>query len=360
MHPPTRRPISPLTRRRFLSGIGSAGLAAGFLAACGDDGDGRVATPVDTATAGGTATTATASAAAPSATATEAATLPFVDYAGREVQIPTHPTAISALWRPTLSSLTLLGFPVTSATGDEAAPRYGLAQYLPADFDFDALTIVGSNREPDFEKVAAASPDLIAGADVSGLTDIYDQLAPIAPTALFPWSGTGAWRTHLEKVASALAVDERAVEVVADYQARAERARAAIGDVGSLSVSLVRIQSAEELRLETPLGFPGSILQDIGFGRPEAQVTPEEADRDFISISLERIRDCDGDVIFVMVSPSKDDAWRSIESNALWQGLSAVQAGRVLVFDYDWWGASNYYGAYRILDDIEAHAEGIA
>jgi iron complex transport system substrate-binding protein len=120
----------------------------------------------------------------------------------------------------------------------------------------------------------------------------------------------------------------------------------------------VRIQTAEEIRLETPRSFPGQVLADLGFARPPNQTTADP-DRDYLTLSLERIPEAGGDAIIVMHAGNKADAWRSIQSNPLWTQLPAARAGRVVTVDYDHWGASTYYGAHRILDDIEKMAPTI-
>jgi ABC-type Fe3+-hydroxamate transport system substrate-binding protein len=55
-----------------------------------------------------------------------------------------------------------------------------------------------------------------------------------------------------------------------------------------------------------------------------------------------------------MFNPQNEDDWKTIQGDPLWQGLNATKAGKVFTFNYAWWGAANYYGAYRMLDDVKA------
>jgi iron complex transport system substrate-binding protein len=255
----------------------------------------------------------------------------------------------------------MLGFRPVGSIGDEAAPAFGLASYLPDGFAFDGLEVVGTQNEYDLEKIAALQPDLIIGALTSAgpEKDLYPRLSQIAPTVMVEWTGTMSWRSQLIEVGEALGVSDRADAVVRDYDARVAAVRAAsASEPSSLSVSLVRIQGSGVLRLETPQSFPGQVIEDVGFGRPETQLTPNEG-RDFIEISLERVREADGDLVFVFHNAGNASAWSDIQQNPLWQGLVAQQQGRVFVFEYEWWGASNYYGAHRILDDVEATLKAV-
>jgi iron complex transport system substrate-binding protein len=316
--------IEDVTRREFVFGA----LGAALLVACRDDSD--------------------------SAEPAVAPTTRRVTHQMGETEMPLEPQRIVSLWRPTLAALVLLGFKPVGSVGDAEAVGFGLASYVPDDYSLDDLTIVGPNREYDLERMAGLRPDLIIGALTSSgpEKDLYPALSQIAPTVMVSWTGTESWRGQLIEVAEALGMSQKADAVVADYQSRVEVVRKTAGSVTDVRVSLVRVQGPGQLRLETPRSFPGQVIQDIGLGRPDGQLMPDP-DRDYIEISLERIREADGDMVFVFVNASNAAAWDEIRKNSLWQGLSAVQAGKVFVFDYEWWGASNYYGAYRILSDVQ-------
>ena len=279
-----------------------------------------------------------------------------VEHAQGVTEVPDDPQRIAVLWRPTLSALVDLGFdPVASGANDPSGAD--LAPFLPDDYDIDALEIVATSREPDIEALAVAEPDLILSVDTAGFAEAYDDLSQIAPTVSLEWTGTGRWRSHVTDVAEALGTSDRADEVVAEYDEHVEQVRAAVSDPAATAASLVRVQAADVLRLETPESFPGQVFADVGFARPDGQLEPDP-DRDFIEISLELIPAADGDVIFTMANGENDAARDSITSSALWQNLEAAQSGQVHPVDYDVWGSSTYRGAHRILDDIEAAIAG--
>jgi iron complex transport system substrate-binding protein len=316
--------IEDLTRRELMF----SALGAALLIACGDGED-------DTDSASQTRT---------------------VPHQLGEAQVPLRPRRIVTLWRPTLAAVVLLGFEPVGSVGDEESPGFGLTSYLPDGYPIDEIELVGPQREYDLEKIAGLQPDLIVAAltEAGPERDLYPRLSEIAPTVMVEWAGTTSWRSQLIEVAEALGVRDKAEAVVRDYDSRVEGVRSASSrDPAELEVSLVRVQGPGLLRLETPLSFPGQVIGDVGFARPAAQLRPDE-DRDFIEISLERVREAEGDVVFVFHNAGNAPAWEEIRQSPLWQALDAQQAGKVFVFEYEWWGAANYYGAYRILDDIES------
>lgn len=312
-------------RPRRLAPLALLAAAVTALTACGDDGS--------SAAAGDDQATHT------------------VTHAQGETEVPDDPQRIAVLWRPTLSALVDLGFdPV--ATGAELADGADLAPFLPEGYAVDGLEFVGTAREPNIEALAAADPDLILTAEVDGAADTYESLSQIAPTVSLTWEGTGSWRSHVTEVAEALQVPDRADEIVAAYDERVQEVRDAVGDPGAVEVSLVRVQAADVLRLETPASFPGQVLDDVGFARPDGQLEPD-ADRDYIEISLELIPEADGDVVFVLANGENAAARETITASQLWQNLPAAQRGDVIDADYTVWGSSTYRGAHSILDDIE-------
>lgn len=282
-----------------------------------------------------------------------------VQVAGKTVQVPESPHRIVVLWQPTLAAVTQLGFTPVGTVADSSGADHGLKPYVPADFPISELTVVSGAGEVDLEKVSRLRPDLIIGAATGNeaQTALLPKLKKIAPTVLLPWAGTGSWRQHLTDVGNVLGVPGKALQVVSAYRAEVARVKAAVGDPAATSVSLIRIQDAGELRLETPESFDGSVLADIGFARPELERKPD-ADRDFVSVSYERLGDSDADVIFAIPNLGNGGTAKRLQDNPLWPTLRAVKDGKAFAVDYAYWGASDYLGAARILDDVQKAFSG--
>lgn len=288
-----------------------------------------------------------------------------VEAANGSVQIPDSPERIAVLWRPTLAAVTRLGHDVVATMGSPGEADQGLAPFLPQGVDGADLTLVTSSPAEDdinIEELAGAGPDLIIGVStaVGAQTELLDSLEAIAPTVLLEWEGTGSWRGHLTQVAEVLDARAEAQEAVSAYDTALEQARTDLAGAGvdpaRTELSLVRLQSETEIRLETPRSFPGQVVDDLGFARPDTQRAGEE-DTDFIAHSYENLDQADGDAVFVLAGSGYPDAPDTF-SGGLWSNLGAVEEERLYRVDYDWWGSANHYGAHRIIEDLTAALTG--
>lgn len=287
-----------------------------------------------------------------------------VQGANGTVEVPADPQRVAVLWRPTLAAVTLLGHHPVATMGTPGAPDQGLTPFLPPDVEGGMMNLVTNSPaedDIDIEALALAEPDLIIGVSTQvGAQDaIETELSAIAPTVLLEWEGTGSWRTHLHDVAAVLGREADAEQADADYEAATEEARAAIGEAGvdpGTEVSLVRLQSDTEIRLETAASFPGQVVDDLGLARPEGQVEPE-GDTDFIPLSYENLDRGDGDVVFVLAGSGFPDAPDTF-SDGVWADLAAVRGGQVYRFDHDVWGAANLHAAHRIVEEATAALTG--
>ncbi len=282
-----------------------------------------------------------------------------VKAANGDVEVPTDPKKIVALWRPTMSALVQLGHRPVGAIGDPGTADHGWGPYLTDGDDPSTIQLISASSSPEdvnLEQLQKLDPDLIIGTATSNEDQqaLLPKLGQIAPTVLVEWTGTGSWRNHLADVAEVVGAEPKAEELVADYEKRVNEVKTAVGDPAAIEVSLIRVQRDDELRFETAASFPGQVLADVGFKRPANQQQPA-GDKDFLSVSPERLLDADAPVVFVL--PNADNGQTADKNaaldNPLWKNLQAVKANKAFTVDYAYWGASNYYGAYRILDDVK-------
>lgn len=273
-----------------------------------------------------------------------------VEHAMGETEIPAEPERVVTLWSSTLSAALSLGEEPVGYAHNEV-PIDGVD--VPEGYDLEAMDYLGHSLELDLERIAGAEPDLILAADVH--EDSYDQLSEIASTVVLDWGGTGGWKDHLTDVADVLNATDAAEDVVAEYESRAAEVAEAIGDPSDVEVSIVRFHE-EELRLEVRNSFAGQIAEDLGLARPEVQ-NVEEDESGYVPVSLERLPDADGDVLFAFTVADNDDEAPNLleeaQGNPLWDELDAVQADNVHTVDYMKWIAANYISAHGVLDDLE-------
>ena len=273
---------------------------------------------------------------------------------GREVThvmgtttVPDAPLRIVALTNEATEDLLALGIvPVGAVRSANANPWFDHVAAQLAD-----TTLVGEELAPDMETIAALQPDLIIG-NKKRHEKIYDQLSAIAPT-VFVENITGQWRENLAVYAEAAGKTAEAEVALADYQRRVTAIQAALGERRAEKVGLVRFIAGQNYAYDND-SFSGSILRDIGFGRPQAQDKPGLAE----PITKERIPELDGDRLLYFSYETGDGLALEEEQNwlsdPLWQNLAVAKAGHVYgVSDTVWATAGGILAAHLALDDIE-------
>ena len=257
-------------------------------------------------------------------------------------EVPAEPQRVVVLDLGELDSAIALGVKPVGAV--KAPVEEGLLSYLAE--QSAGIDLVGEIGAPNLEQIAALEPDLILGSDIR-VKDFYDELSAIAPT-VFTESVGVTWKENLDVHAQALGREEQAETLMAAYEQRAEEVGGKIAD--DLAVSIVRFVPGE-IRLYAQDSFIGTVLQDAGIARPEAQDVPEFS----VTASAEQIGLADGDAIFVGTygDPAETDG-PQVLGGPLWKRLPAVTAGDVHEVDDDIWFLGTGVGAAElVLDQLE-------
>jgi len=261
--------------------------------------------------------------------------------------VPDQPLRIVALTNEATEDLLALGIvPVGAVRSSNANPWFDHVAAQLAD-----TTMVGEELAPNLELIVSLEPDLILG-NKKRHEQIYDQLSAIAPT-VYVENITGQWRDNLSFYAEAVGKTAEGEALLKGYQDRVAAIRQGLGDRLAEKVGLVRFIAGQNYAY-TNDSFSGSILRDIGFGRPAAQDKPGLAE----AITIERIPELDGDRLLHFSYETGDggaikeaETWMA---NPLWQNLASVKAGHVYaVSDSVWATAGGVMAAGLALDDIE-------
>ncbi|MFF7453881.1 ABC transporter substrate-binding protein [Kitasatospora sp. NPDC008115] len=319
---------APLTRRRLLTL--TAALASGLaLTACGSGGPAK-------------------------AGASNAPEGRVVRHARGESTVPARAGRVVVLDTDALDSAVTLGItPVGATTVAAGAP---LSAYLPAE-RLAGIRTVGTIGAPDLEAVAALRPDVILSNQVRD-DKRYDELSKIAPTVLSRTTGP-AWKENVRLHAEALGRQSEAAAAEQAYRAKLADLVTALGGkekAAALKVEMARFLAGAPTRLYLNDTFIGSILTDLGVGRPANQNKPGFS----IEISPEQADQAAADVIFYSVygDATKSDQPR-IVGGTLWKSLDAVRNGKVYQVDDNLWMLGiGYTGAGLILDQIHHHLAG--
>ncbi|MGE3962214.1 MAG: iron-siderophore ABC transporter substrate-binding protein [Dehalococcoidia bacterium] len=331
------RAARAVTRRRFIAGLGSAALAAAFLAACSEDGESDA--PTSTATGGAAgATTATATGAAsatPGATEAGSAFPVTIEHKFGSVTIEAEPRRVMTLGFSEQDPVLALGvIPVAVREWFGAQPyaTWPWAQDELGDGTPEVMTL--TYGELEFEQIAALDPDLII-ATHSGITDVeYATLARIAPTlaqpAEYPDFGV-PWQEQTRLIARALGREERAEEVIAGVESAIAEAAAAHPEFQGATVAWVSPADGDgQFWAVGPNTPPLRFLSALGFTMSE-ELAAVIGEADSAQISSEQLALLDGDVLIVQsLTPEGRDA---IEGSPLFQQLDLAGEGRAIFFE---------------------------
>ena len=206
----------------------------------------------------------------------------------------------------------------------------------------------------------AAAPDVILCRQTA-CDGSYDELSQIAPTIFFTNESSADWQESARFFAQAINMTDAIDTLEADYAERIEVFEAALVDAfgaTSPTVSVLRVLP-ERLRLYFGESFAGVVLQDAGMQYPPAQqVLAEESEfgSQLYQLSIEELPLIDADFVFVyvtdrLVEGQAETYLDELQSDLLWQALSAVRNERLFVVG-NYWFAAGYIAAHAIIDDL--------
>nr|WP_296076637.1 iron-siderophore ABC transporter substrate-binding protein [uncultured Actinoplanes sp.] len=263
--------------------------------------------------------------------------------------VPLHPKRVVVLDTDKVDTAVSLGVTPVGATQPPEVDSF--PAYLG---DLSTVKNVGEISEPDLEAIAALKPDLILGSKFRQ-EKFYDELSAIAPTVFTERVGI-TWKENFLLDGKALGREQKAKDLLNQYETRAKALGAKIPGAADIKVSIVRFMPSE-IRVYGPEGFSGIVIGDVGLGRPERQKLANKDDKRFDKVSPERIADLDGDVMFVTAQgPTAQAQQKKVVGGSLWKGLSAVKAGKAYDVPAEvWMTGIGVTAAGKILDDVEKH-----
>lgn len=301
---------SRFTRRQLLTAIpGLAILAAGV--ACGDD-DNNNAGGTPTATA--ESTPGGAGNATPTTTG-ESAFPVTIEHELGSTTVESAPTRIVAAGFNEADFLLAFGI-VPVGVRDFVGEFPEETRPWAADLIGDAAPVDIGGMEIDFEQVAQLEPDAILAVYAFLDENSYGLLSGIAPTVTAP-AGGATWQEQTMITGRVLGQEERAAEIVAEIDQRFADVAAEHPEFQEKTLALLWGvgEPGEGYTLLEPSDLRAQIFYNMGFTPPETTG----------SISNEQAALIDQDVIAVFGWTEED-----LAEDELFQGLSAVQAGRVV------------------------------
>jgi iron complex transport system substrate-binding protein len=295
---------------------------------------------------------------------TAAATRPYVDAAGRTVQLPAAPKRIVVLSEPTLDAALALGVrPLATTLGRGQGT---VSAYLQP--RAKSIQSVGILAQPNLERIARLRPELILTDGTATLDDAtVDKLRRFAPTVVVSRTGE-SWRTAFSATARILGRTAQAQRLLARYDRRVRAVRARLGANAGATISIVRWGGIGLPAVLMKELAASRVLADLGLRRPRSQ--NRQGPGHSVPVSLERIEALDADWIFfgslgaggpsggVADTPadlaSARRALRYARDTPGFTDLKAVRDGHVVPVDGSvWTSAGGYLAAQLVLDDVE-------
>jgi iron complex transport system substrate-binding protein len=274
------------------------------------------------------------------------------------VSVPKNPERVVVLDTGELDSAITLGVKPVGAT--KADVSKALPGYFPKD-KVEGIQNVGNIGAPNMEKIASLKPDLILTSAMRDAKN-YQQLKAIAPTVMTEATGY-PWKENFQVHAEALGKKAEGEKAVADYDKHAAEVTKALGGkdkAKSIDTNVVRFMEGADARLYGDKSYIGTVLKDVGLGRPEVVKKAKESNGLFLGVSPEKVDQADAGALFHSSygDPAKSGYTKASKSG-LWKNLEAVKDKKEFAVNDDrWFLGIGYTSANQILDDIEKNLAG--
>lgn len=269
------------------------------------------------------------------------------------VEVPRDPERVVVLDTGELDAALTLG--ITPVGAVHAVEENDFLGYFPAK-DQESITDVGAITQPNLELIHELDPDVIIGSNIRD-EERYDELSEIAPTVFAETTGV-TWQENFLLFADALDRAAEGERIVAAYEDHVAEVTDALGGpeaAADLEVSILRFMDGADARLYGPESFIGTLLADLGVGRPA--VLADAPDGFALEISPEQVDRADGDVVFYSSYGSAEGSGEDAAvGGPLWDTLTAVQQERAFRVDDDlWFLGIGYTAADQILNELAGH-----
>lgn len=285
---------------------------------------------------------------APTASAASSSTV--VEHALGSATIHGGPARVVSLYQGATDTAVALGIdPVGVVESWTEKPMY---RYLRQ--DLQEVTYLGLETQPDLERIAWLSPDLIVGAR-NRHRAIYPLLTRIAPTVI-P-GNVYDFKALLELMAKATGRTARGEELLAQWQTRVEDFRARIqrklGEQWPQEVAILSFR-ADHARIYYD-GFARTVLDELGFAAPADH---RKEGWGIKLTSQESIPAMDAEAVFIFMEddPTVQQTYDTWSSHPLWKNLKAVRKNEIYQVDPVTWNmGAGIIAANRMLDELYRH-----
>lgn len=253
-------------------------------------------------------------------TAEKARTL--TDAQGNEVEVPANPKRIIASYLE--DYVVALGeTPVAQWTVGSGS----IQNYLQDELE-DIPTI---SYDLPYEEVLSFDPDLLLVSDSSIVEGgKYAEYAKIAPAYVVSSGDDVTWKEVLEEVGTVLGKEDKAEEVLDDYQTLIDDTKKEYSDkIEGKSAAVLWVTNNSAFMVAEEKSSGRLLYGELGFEVPDmVKEVSEQAAADWSAVSLESLSQLDADYIFLVNS----DEGAAMFEDSLWQNIPAVKNKQLFEF----------------------------
>lgn len=263
-----------------------------------------------------------------------------------EVEIPANPKRIVDL-SGNSDILSILGYKVVGTANSDAYDYTKFPSYLEETLSGAKILGYSMQDTMDVEAVMNLNPDLIVISTVQ--EKMYDALSEIAPTVMIQLEALN-WKDDVRALGKVFGKEDVANEWIANYEAKAKDAGDKIkAKYGDDTTYLSFLASGGQFFVFDGAGFGDVLYKDMGLAKPEGM--PEQTDISLPVVTYEGLAAIKADYIFAIAT---DEDLAQLEANSIWNNLSAVKNGNVVILESSPYFNQGYspIGREKLVDEI--------
>ncbi|MGP4039241.1 ABC transporter substrate-binding protein [Gracilibacillus sp. D59] len=248
------------------------------------------------------------------------------DAMGHEVTIPANPKRVIASYLEDY----LVSLGITPVAQWSVREGEDIQEYLQD--DLEGIPTIPS--ELPYEAVTSFEPDLLLMDSASMVEDNkYDQYNKIAPTFVVGTKQNNDWREELKIISEVFGMEEKAEEVLTEYEAKAKDAKEQIQSaIGDESVAALWLFADTFYIVSENLSSGDLLYNDLGLTAPSVvSEISETTTANWSEISLEKLAELNADHIFLVNSNNGS----SVLEDPIWQNIPAVKKGNIYEYGQD-------------------------
>lgn len=204
------------------------------------------------------------------------------------------------------------------------------------------------------EQAMKYNPDLLIFSAPSAIQKgQYEEYKKIAPTYVFKEEISSDWRKQLTQMSKILNKQDKAKEVLADYDKKVSDAKTKIhNSIGDETVAIIWVKG-EQIYLFEANRFSAKVLyHDLGMKQPTFIENLPAAEAQWNPLTLEKLPQIGADHLF-LVGEKGEAGFDVLKNSSVWNGLDTVKTGHVYeINDPSPWNINGLKASEIVIDDV--------